>query len=364
MNDLTFLIVAASVKIIGVIAIVMGIATLLTWVERKQSAIMQDRLGANRADIFGLRIIGLFQPIADAVKMILKEDYIPPFANKVLHMLAPAMTFLPVLLVFAAIPFGPPIEVAGRVVTMQVADINIGLLYVLAFGGLAVYGAVLGGWGSNNKYALLGGIRASAQMISYEVCLGLSLIGAVMIYGTLDLSKMIVEQGGYWFGWIPMWGIFLQPLGALIFLPAAIAENKRIPFDIPEAESEIIGYFTEYSGLKGGLFMMTEFIEMLLVSALFSVIFLGGWQVPWLMYDGFHWPWGGTLELGKWIVVMMQVGALFFKIFVMIYLFTLIRWTLPRFRYDQVMRLGWVYLLPLALLNLAVTGIVMVVWGK
>lgn len=364
MSDLTFLLIAATVKILAVIAIVMGIATLLTWVERKQSAIMQDRIGANRADIFGLRIIGLFQPIADAIKMLTKEDYVPPFANKTLHILAPAMTFLPVLLVFAVIPFGPPIEVAGRTVTLQIADIDVGLLYVLAFGGLAVYGAVLGGWGSNNKYALLGGIRASAQMISYEVCLGLSLIGAVMIYGTLDLGKMIIEQSGHWFGWIPRWGIFLQPLGALLFIPAAIAENKRIPFDIPEAESEIIGYYTEYSGLKAGLFMMTEFIEMLLVSALFSVIFLGGWQVPWLTWDGFHWPWGGGFFLGKWFVVILQVGSLFFKTFVMIYFFTLVRWTLPRFRYDQVMRLGWNYLLPLALLNLAVTGVVMVLVGK
>ncbi len=364
MTDLTFTIIAASAKILGVIGIVMGIATLLTWVERKQSALMADRLGANRADIFGLRIIGLFQPIADALKMLTKEDYIPPFADKVLHMLAPALTFVPVLVVFAAIPFGPPIEIGGRMVPLQIADIDIGLLYVLAFGGLAVYGAVLGGWGSNNKYALLGGIRASAQMISYEVCLGLSLIGAVMIYGTLDLGKMITEQGGYWFGWIPRWGLLMQPLGALIFIPAAIAENKRLPFDIPEAESEIIGYFTEYSGLKGGLFMMTEFIEMLMVSALFSVIFLGGWQVPWLGFDGFHWPWGGTLALGYWVVKGLQVCSLFFKIAVMIYFFTLVRWTFPRFRYDQTMRLGWKYLLPLALINLAITGVVMVEWGK
>lgn len=364
MNDLTFTIVAATAKILGVIGIVMGIATLLTWVERKQSALMADRLGANRADIFGLRIIGLFQPIADALKMLTKEDYIPPFADKVLHMIAPALTFVPVLLVFAAIPFGPPIQIGGREVTMQIADMNIGLLYILAFGGLAVYGAVLGGWGSNNKYALLGGIRASAQMISYEVCLGLSLIGAVMIYGTLDLGAMITGQSGYWFGWIPQWGILMQPLGALIFIPAAIAENKRLPFDIPEAESEIIGYFTEYSGLKGGLFMMTEFIEMLMVSALFSVIFLGGWQVPFLADGGFSWPWGGSMALGYWVVFGLRVASLFFKIAVMIYFFTLVRWTLPRFRYDQTMRLGWQYLLPLALVNLAITGVVMVVWGK
>ncbi len=356
-----FNIIAALVKIVAMIAVVMGLATVLTWVERKQSAVMQDRIGANRADILGLRIIGLFQPIADAIKMITKEDYIPPFGNRWLHMLAPAVAFMPVLLVFAVIPMGPPVEVAGRTVLMQIADIDVGLLYILAFGGLGIYGAVLGGWGSNNKYALLGAIRASAQMISYEVCLGLSLIGAVMIYGTLDLGEMILRQSGNWFEWIPRWGIFVQPLGALLFLPAAIAENKRIPFDLPEAESEIIGYYTEYSGLKCGLFMMTEFIEMVVVSALFTVIFLGGWQVPYLSWDGFHWPWGGMLYLPVLLVKGLEFGALFFKIAVMIYLLTLIRWTLPRFRYDQVMRLGWNYLLPLALLNLAATGVVLVV---
>ena len=358
-----FALTAAVVKIIAVLSVVMGLATLLTWVERKQSAILQDRLGANRADILGLRIIGLFQPFADAIKMLTKEDYIPPFGNKWLHLLAPAVTFMPVLLVFAAIPFGPPITVAGRTVSMQIADLDIGLLYILAFGGLAVYGAVLGGWGSNNKYALLGAVRASAQMISYEVCLGLSLIGAVMVYGTIDLSGMVVAQGGHWFGWLPRWGLFIQPLAALLFLPAAVAENKRIPFDIPEAESEIIGYYTEYSGLKAGLFMMAEFVEMVIVSALFSVIFLGGWLVPWLEWDGFHWPWGGTLGMAAWLVTVIQCGAFFFKVAVLIYFLTLVRWTLPRFRYDQVMRLGWKYLLPLAMLNLAATGVVMVLIG-
>ena len=355
-----FSVIAALVKIISVIAIVMGLATLLTWVERKQSAIMQDRLGANRADILGLRVIGLFQPFADAIKMITKEDYIPPFGNKWLHMLAPAVTFMPVLLVFAAIPFGPPLEISGHTVTMQIADIDVGLLYILAFGGLAVYGAVLGGWGSNNKYALLGAVRASAQMISYEVCLGLSLIGAVMIYGTVDLGQMVVAQGGHWFGWIPRWGLFMQPLAALLFLPAAVAENKRIPFDLPEAESEIIGYYTEYSGLKAGLFMMAEFIEMVVVSALFSVIFLGGWLVPWLEYDGFHLPFGAFLPTASWLVTALQFGALFVKVAFMIYFLTLVRWTLPRFRYDQLMRLGWKYLLPLAILNLAATGVVLI----
>ncbi|MBM3327605.1 MAG: NADH-quinone oxidoreductase subunit NuoH [Calditrichaeota bacterium] len=361
-----FFIIAVVAKIIAIIAVVMGIATLLTWVERKQSAIMQDRLGANRADILGLRIIGLFQPIADAIKMLTKEDYIPPFVNKTLHTLAPVLAFVPVLAMLAAIPFGPSLNIAGREVSMQIADINVGLLYIFAFGGLAVYGAVLAGWGSNNKYALLGGVRASAQMLSYEVCLGLSLVGMIMIYGTLDLQAMVAYQSGYWFDgkWIPKWGLFMQPLAALLFLPAAIAENKRIPFDVPEAESEIIGFFTEYSGMRAGLFMFAEFIEMLIIAMLFSLIFLGGWHIPYLGFDGFNWPWGGSWLLPVWAVKMLQFGALFFKISVMIFFFELVRWTLPRFRYDQVMRLGWVYLLPLAILNVAITGVVMVAVGK
>ena len=359
-----FILITSTVKMILMVAVVMGLATLLTWVERKQSAVMQDRLGANRADIFGFRIIGLFQPFADAIKMITKEDFIPPFGNKLLHTLAPVIAFFPVLLVFAVIPLGPPLEIAGRTVSMQIADINIGLLFILAFGGLAVYGAVLAGWGTNNKYALLAAVRASAQMISYEVCLGISLIGLIMIYGTLDLTEMVLQQSGYWFGWIPRWGLFMQPLAALLFLPAAIAENKRVPFDLPECESEILGYFVEYSGLRAGMFMFAEFIEIIIIAALFSVLFLGGWQVPYLTWEGFAWPWGGIWHLPTGIIKTLEFGMLFFKIAFMIYFMILIRWTLPRFRYDQLMRLGWKYLLPLAVLNLLITGIVLVALGN
>lgn len=347
------------VKVVAVLSVVLGLATLMTWVERKQSAIMQDRLGANRADILGLRIIGLFQPFADAIKMITKEDFAPPFANRTLHLIAPAVAFFAVLTVFAAIPWGPPIRIAGKEITLQIASLDIGLLYIIGFSGLAIYGAVLGGWSSNNKYALLGSLRATAQMISYEVCLGLSLLGAVMVYGTLDLMKMVEFQSYHWGGWLPRWGIFLQPLAVFLFLPAAIAENKRIPFDLPEAESEIVGYYTEYSGLRAGLFMMAEFIEMILISVLFTLIFLGGWSVPWLYEDGFHFPWGGVWVLPYGLVKLVEVGAMFFKIALVIYFLELVRWTLPRFRYDQVMRLGWVYLFPLGLLNLALTGMVL-----
>ncbi|MDP8228804.1 MAG: NADH-quinone oxidoreductase subunit NuoH [Candidatus Electryoneaceae bacterium] len=358
-----FLIIAASIKVIAVISIVLGLATILTWVERKQSAVMQDRIGANRADIFGIRIIGLFQPFADAIKMITKEDFVPPFADKKLHMLAPALTFIPVILVFAVIPLGPPIEIAGRVVTMQIADINIGLLYIFAFGGLAVYGSVIGGWASNNKYTVIAGIRSTAQMISYEVCLGLSLIGAIMIYGSVELGEMVSAQSGHWFGVIPRWGIFMQPLAIFLFLPAAIAENKRVPFDLPECESEILGYFTEYSGLKAGLFMMSEFIEMVIVGILFTVIFLGGWQVPWLVNGSEGWIWFGSISISNGLALFLQFGSFWIKLAFLIYFLTLVRWTLPRFRYDQVMKLGWKYLLPLALLNLFITGVVLVLIG-
>jgi NADH-quinone oxidoreductase subunit H len=354
--------IAALAKMLFVVAVVMGIATLLTWVERKQSAVMQDRLGANRADIFGLRIIGLFQPFADAIKMITKEDFVPPFSDKVLHTLAPVVTFFAVLFIFAVIPLGPPLEIAGHTITMQIADINVGLLFILAFGGLAVYGVVIAGWSSNNKYALLAAVRGAAQMISYEVCLGLSLVGAIMIYGTMDLTQMVIEQTGYWFGWIPRWGLFMQPLAALLFLPAAIAENKRVPFDLPECESEILGYHMEYSGLRAGMFMFAEFIEIIFIAALFTVIFLGGWQIPYLALDGFYFPWGGSWLLPVAAVKALEFGAMFFKIAVMIYFMILVRWTLPRFRYDQVMRLGWKYLLPLAVLNLVATGVVLVLF--
>ncbi len=354
-----FTFIAVSIKIVGAFAVVMLAALLLTWVERKQSAIMQDRIGANRAEIFGFRVIGLFQPFADAIKMMSKEDYIPGTGHKVFHMIAPGIPFMMVMVIFAVIPFGPPVEIFGRTVSMQIADIELGLLFFFAFGGLGVYGAVLGGWASHNKYTMIAAIRTGAQMISYEVCLGLSLVGMIMIYGTVDLSQMVIEQSGHWWGWIPRWGIFLQPIGALLFLPAAIAENKRLPFDLPEAESEIIGYYTEYSGLKGGLFMFSEFMEIVIIAAIFSLVFLGGWQVPWLSWDGFHWPWGGTALAGVWVVKGLQFLVYFLKVAFMIYFLVLVRWTLPRFRYDQVMRLGWKYMFPIALLNLAITGLVL-----
>lgn len=340
------------------IALVSG-AAIMTWVERKESAVMQDRLGANRADILGFRVIGLFQPLADGLKMFFKEDFIPDRADKFLHTLAPILAFFPALVTFAVIPFGDVLKIGDLVIPLQIAKLNIGYLYLLAFGGLAVYGTVLAGYSSNNKYSLLGGLRAAAQMISYEVCLGLTLIGLIMVYSTLQLDKIVQQQGELLFGFLPVWGIFLQPLGFLLFFPAAIAETKRVPFDLPEGESEIIGYYTEYSGMRFGLFYFAEFVEIIVLAALVSTLFFGGYQVPYLYADGFSFPWGGHWVLPNLIIVLLQLASFGLKIAFFCWLQVLIRWTLPRFRYDQLMRLCWVGILPLAILNILLTGLIL-----
>jgi NADH-quinone oxidoreductase subunit H len=224
---------------------------------------------------------------------------------------------------------------------------------------LGIYGIIISGWASNNKYALIGGMRGAAQIISYEVALGLSLIGLIMVYPSLRLSSIVLYQGELLFGFLPKWGIFLQPLGFVIFLFAALAETKRAPFDLPEGESEIIGFFTEYSGLKWGLFMMVDFMEVIIISTLLTTLFFGGWQVPWLASDGFHFPWGGELLLSHVVVVLLQVAAFNIKVFFFCWLQILIRWTYPRFRYDQLMDFGWKLLVPLSLVNIIGTGIIM-----
>ncbi len=332
---------------------------LADWVERKQSAVIHDRIGANRASIFGIRILGLFQPVADAIKMIFKEDFVPPFSRKFIHALAPFISYFFVAVTIAAVPFGDSIKIGERIITLQVLDFNVGLLFILAMLSLGIYGIILSGWASNNRYSLLGGLRGAAQLISYEVALGLSLIGLIMIYPSLQLSTIVRTQGELLFGFLPKWGIFLQPIGFLVFYFAAIAETKRVPFDLPEGESEIIGFWTEYGGLKWGLFMMTDGMEIIVVSALVTTLFFGGWQVPWLVADGFHWPWGGEWLLPHWVVVLLQVAAFNLKVIFFCWLQVLIRWTYPRFRYDQLMDLGWKLLIPLSLVNIVGTGIVM-----
>ena len=359
-------------KALLILFMVLNLAGILGWVERKGSALIQDRIGANRASVFGFAGLGLVNTlIADPIKFLTKEDFVPPQGDRVLHTLAPCLALFPALVTFAVIPFGDILILGDREINLQVANLNVGILYIFAMASLSVYGIVIGAWASNNKFSLLGGVRGSAQMISYEIAMGLSVMGILMVYGTLELQEIARAQGallrdwlpawGAFFkpliGWLPAWGIFLQPVAFLLFFTAAIAETKRIPFDLPEGESELVaGYHVEYSGGKFLMFFAGEFAEIVTAAALTTTLFFGGWQVPFLMRNGFHFPWGGTLLLPHLAVVLLQVGAFTLKVVFFCWLQILLRWSLPRFRYDQVMRLGWKMLLPLALVNVMVTA--------
>jgi NADH-quinone oxidoreductase subunit H len=362
-----------TVKAALVVLMVLNLAGILGWVERKGSALIQDRIGANRASILGFAGMGLVNTlIADPLKFLTKEDFIPRAGDRFLHTLAPCMALFPALVTFAVIPFGDVLNIGERSINLQVANLTIGILYVFAMGSLGVYGIVIGAWASNNKFSMLGGVRGSAQMISYEVAMGLSVIGILMVYGTLELQDIARSQATLlrdlmptWLGflspligWLPAWGIFLQPLAFILFFTAAVAETKRIPFDLPEGESELVaGYHVEYSGGKFLMFFAAEFAEIVTVAGLVTTLFFGGWQVPYLMRDGFHFPWGGTLLLPHLLIVFLQVSAFTIKVVFFCWLQILLRWSVPRFRYDQVMRLGWKMLLPLALLNIVATAI-------
>lgn len=355
-------------KIAWVLINILNGAGILTWVERKQSALISDRIGANRASILGIKLLGLVNSLADAMKLIFKEDFVPPKGLRVLHFLAPIFAMAPVFLTMAVIPFGPPVELFGRTIKLQILDLDIGMLYILAFGSIAVYGAMLAGWASNSKYALLGGMRASAQMISYEVVLGLSLIGPILVFGTLEPGLMVNAQNNYLWGWIPQWGVIVQPIAFLLFLPAAMAETKRAPFDMPEGESEIIGYATEYSGMRWGMFFLGEFAEIVVLAGIMATVFFGGYHIPFLFdaaekvgQAGFHFPWGTYIALGDWTVIVLRMVAFATKLGILMWLQMQIRWTFPRFRYDQLMRVSWKEMLPVALVNIAVTGLI-ILW--
>ena len=342
------------VKILFILAVTVGFfAPVLTWVERKQSAIMQDRIGANRADIMGFTALGLFHIIADALKMFMKEDFIPQGANKALHTLSPIIALVPAIATFAVVPFGGQYTLWGKEVNLVISDLDVGLLFVFAISSIATYGYVVAGWSSNNNWSLLGAMRTASQMISYEVTMGLTIIGVLMAFSSMQLTVIgAAQETGYW-------GIIMQPLGFLMFFTAAIAENKRVPFDAPEAESELVaGYFTEYSGLKFGMFFMAEFIEMVTIGAIMTILFFGAWHIPFLstatllsMFDFL-----GD-DFSNLVVMLIHVGVFFGKVTFFIFVQMIIRWTLPRFRYDQIMKLGWKILLPLSLLNIVGTGL-------
>ena len=342
---------------------VLTLAGLLTWVERKQSAVMQDRIGANRAEIFGFTAFGLFHIIADAIKMLTKENFIPKNADRLLYQLAPIVSVFFAFITFAAIPFGDTLVLGDVEIPLRGIDLNVGLLYVFAMLSLAVYGVILGGFSSQSNYSFLGGIRASSQLLAYEITIGVSIIGLIMCFETLNLNQIVLAQGEYYWGWLPRWGIIVQPFGFIVFLTAAIAETKRVPFDLPEAESEIVGYFVEYSGMRFGMFFLTDFLETVLIACLTATLFFGGWQVPGLFADGFHFPWG-VWELPSLAITLFQVVGFALKVLFFCWLLMTIRWTLPRFRYDQLMHLGWKILFPLSIVNILVTGFVLLLVGK
>ena len=375
-------------KCLFVVLLVVGVfAPLLAWVERKQSALMQDRIGANRADIAGITLIGLFHPLADFIKLSAKEDFVPAGANRVLHALAPIIAVVPAIAAFAVIPFGGVYNFGNSSVSLVAADIDWGLLYIFALGSIATYGTVLAGWSSNNNWSLLGAVRGTAQLISYQVPLGLSAVGIFMVFGTLKLTEMAVAQdttirllgfveafGGMLPGWasrfpltVPHWGIVLQPLGFVLFLTCAMAANKRPPFDLPEAGSELVaGYLTEYSGMRFGLFYLSEFIQVAVVAGLMTSLFLGGWAVPWLSTDtiiGAIAPLFGE-AFANIACMLIHLSMFIAKVMVMIWLQMLIRWSLPRFRYDQLMDLCWKLILPLSLANIFATAFGLLLLGE
>ena len=361
------------------LGLLLTLGAVLTWVERKQAAIMSDRIGANRAYLripfTQVKLIwwGLFHGMADGLKLLLKEDFKPRTYDQLAYTLGPWLAFTPVMLVFAVIPFGGMLDpgllfpglagwFGGRTYPMQIAPIDAGLLVVFAFSGISIIGAMLAGWSSDNKFSLLGALRAGAQLISYELVMGLTVLGLILIYGTVDMNSMVRQQSGTVLGFLPAWGIVWQPLGALLFLIAGIAENKRIPFDLPEAESELIsGYFTEYSAMKQGMFMLSEFVEIAIIGALFTTLFLGGYNLPWMSDAGFLLPGGAVVAMSHGWVVLVQLVTFLVKVLLLCSFQILVRWTLPRFRWDQLLRFAWKFLLPLSIINLVAT--VCAVWA-
>jgi len=335
----TVFVIYKAVLVVVVFLISLLIAMYSTYAERKVAAFMQDRRGPNRAGPFGL-----LQPLADGVKMFMKEEIIPSVSSKFLFILGPSVAMLTACITGAVIPWGTSLHIAGYTFDLQVSDINIGLLYILAITSLGVYGIMIGGWASNNKYSLLGALRASSQMISYEIAMGLAVIALLMSTGTLSLREIAAQQAGW------HWNVFYQPLGFLIFLICAFAETNRTPFDLPESDSELIGgYHTEYSSMKLGFYLFAEYINMFISSAVISTLYFGGYNMPFV-----H-----RLGLSPNLEAILGIVFLFSKIFFFIFFFMWVRWTVPRFRYDQLMNLGWKVLIPLSIFNVGLTGVVM-----
>lgn len=342
--SLTLFIVYKVILVVILFSISLLIAMYSTYAERKVAAFMQDRIGPNRAGPFGI-----LQPLADGAKLFMKEEILPQVSNKFLFILGPSIAMFTSCITGAVIPWGTSLHIAGHDFSLQVTDINIGILYILAITSIGVYGIMIGGWASNNKYSLLGALRASSQMISYEIAMGLAIIALIMTTGTLSLKGIAAQQVGW------HWNVFYQPVGFLIFIICAFAETNRTPFDLPESDSELIGgYHTEYSSMKLGFYLFAEYINMFISSAIISTLYFGGYNMPFI----------GRLGLSPNLAAILGIVFLFAKIFFFIFFFMWVRWTVPRFRFDQLMNLGWKILIPLSIFNVAITGMVVLLIHK
>ena len=329
-----------TIFIVVIFSISLFVAMYSTYAERKVAAFLQDRLGPNRAGPFGI-----LQPLADGVKLFFKEEFIPLKSDRWLFLMGPGFFMFTALMTSAVIPFGPDFSHEGKGISLQATDLNVGLLYIFGVVSLGVYGVLIGGWASNNKFSLLGAIRAASQNISYELAMGLSIVALVMMTGTLSLREIVNQQSGW------HWNVFYQPLAFLIFIICAFAETNRAPFDLPECETELVGgYHTEYSSMKLGFFLFAEYINMFISSAVIATLFFGGYQFPFV----------SEMDPGM-LKTVLSICVLFGKIFFFIFLFMWVRWTLPRFRYDQLMNLGWKILIPLSVINILVSGII-ILW--
>ena len=341
MPESLFVIIEALVKGVVFLIYLLTTAALTVWLERRVAAVAQDRLGPNRTGPFGL-----LQPFADVFKLFFKEDSVPAAADKTVHAIAPIISVAVAALLYTVIPFAHYVEIGGRIIYLGIApNVNIGILFILAMTSVGVYSFTLAGWASSNKYSMLGGLRSSAQMISYEIAMGMSIVSVVMVCGSLGTNEIILHQADW------KWNVFLQPVAFLIYFIAALAEINRTPFDFPEAEQELVaGYNTEYSSMRFGMFFLAEYANVATSSIIMVVLFFGGWQLPLL-------EWGGFAD-GSIVVALFQVMVTIAKVCVLVFVIIWIRWSIPRFRYDQLMRLGWHILLPLALLNIVVTAFI------
>ncbi|MDB5225984.1 MAG: nuoH [Bacteroidota bacterium] len=341
---MTAFIIYKLILVLIVFVVSLGIAAYSTYAERKVAAFMQDRIGPDRAGPFGI-----LQPLADGLKMFMKEEILPSASNKFLFVLGPSLAMLTALMTGVVVPWGGNLSIGDHSFALQITDINIGILYVFGVVSIGVYGIMIGGWASNNKYSMLGALRASSQMISYEIAMGLAIVALVMKTGTLSLGVMVHQQSN------SLWNICYQPLGFLIFLVCAFAETNRTPFDLPECETELVGgYHTEYSSMKLGFYLFAEYVNIFISSAVMSSLYFGGYNIPFQSH----------IPVSPNILSLLQVVFFFGKVFFFIFFFMWVRWTIPRFRYDQLMHLGWRIMIPLAIFNILVTGVMMYALGR